>query len=570
MKRDYILSISLALGILIFNGCTNSGTTTTSSASSTSQVTSPQFNPAAGLYDTTQNIAITCSTNNTVIFYTTDGSDPDVNGQLYTAPVSVSADATIRAIAYDYKSNAQQSNEVQAVYRFIPGAPVITVSATAADYNKATVTWNSVPNAASYNVYYAEGTTVNVSTGTKITNATSSHTISGLQTDKYYSFIVTGVNTNGEGTASVVNSAKIAGHWENLDSTGFSDDASLTEIAVAPDGTPYVVYRDSANSDKATVKKYNTSTGWVTVGNAGFSAGTNIISPCIAIDSNNVPYVAYINPSSSYVSVMKYNSVTFLWEPVGSDINGIARVVYPEIISLAITPGNTPYIAFADRSVSDKATVMKFNGSAWEAVGTEGFSDYSALYISIAISNDGTPYVAYNDFETIWNYRVTVKKYVSSAWTDVQSFGTPVIVKIMTDSAGVPYVGYVPGGLSAGNTLPKMQKYKTLGGFTRFFGLPTLTSGNDDPNVYSSTLSAYSNYSIALDANDTAYAAFDRGKAMVRRFNAVSNAWETVGLEDFSAANVETISIAIDKNTNTPYVAFRDLTSGKGIVMVYR
>jgi hypothetical protein len=145
----------------------------------------------------------------------------------------------------------------------------------------------------------------------------------------------------------------------------------------------------------------------------------------------------------------------------------------------------------------------------------------------------------------------------------VQSFGIPVTVKIMTDSAGVPYVGYIQGGaIAVDNGLdkfPKMVKYKTTG----FSGLP----GNNDRTIYSTTPFYYS---IAIDANDTAYAAFDHGKALVRRFNAVSDAWESVGLEDFSAGNIAYISIAIDKNTNTPYVAFRDTSNGNGIVMVYK
>jgi hypothetical protein len=570
-KVVYLLFITgLAISGLLLAGCSSSGNggTTPGQQGTSGQVAAPQFSPAGSTYVAAQSVTISCATSNTVIFYTTDGSDPRVSGNLYTGPISFSSNTTIRAIAYDYKTDLKESDVADATYRFIPGAPTVTVSATADNYNKATVTWGSATNAASFNIYYAQGTAVTTSSGTKIENVTSPYTISNLSTDKYYAFIVTAVNSNGEGAASAVATAKIQGHWEVLGSAGFSDgESKYTEIAVAPDGTPYVVYKDNANSEKVTVKKYNTSTGWVTVGSAGFSAG-NIISPCISIDSNNVPYVAYINSSSAYVTVMKYNSASSAWEPVGSDINGIPTMVYESTgdglgsLSLAIAPDNTPYIAFADSSKSNKATVMKLNGSAWEPVGTVGFSAHEAVYISLAISNDGTPYVAYNDLETIWNYRVTVKKYIPSDWTDVQSFGIPVTVKIMTDSAGVPYVGYVYG--IAPDRFPKMVKYKTIEGFTNFRGLP---ADGLDWTVYSSTPFYYS---IAIDANDTAYAAFDHGKALVRRFNAVSDAWESVGLEDFSAGNIAYISIAIDKSTNTPYVAFQDITTGKATVMVYK
>jgi hypothetical protein len=55
-------------------------------------------------------------------------------------------------------------------------------------------------------------------------------------------------------------------------------------------------------------------------------------------------------------------------------------------------------VAYRDDVLSSKVTVMKFNSvtSVWEAVGTKGFSDGNAMDISLAIDN-GTPYVAYKD-----------------------------------------------------------------------------------------------------------------------------------------------------------------------------
>jgi hypothetical protein len=536
-----------------------------------SKVMPPQFSPVAGTYDTAQNVTISCATNNTVIFYTTNGSDPGVNGALYTAPVSFSSETTIRAIAYDYITNLIPSDKAQAMYKFIPGAPDPTVSATAADNNKATVTLSSAANAASYNIYYAEGMTVSKSSGIKITNATSPYTVSGLKTDKYYSFIVTGVNANGEGAASPVVTAKIYGHWEVLGSVGFSDGAvDRTEIAVASDGTPYVLYQDGANSNKATVKKYNSSTGWVTVGSTGFSAG-GVGCPRIAIDSNNVVYVAYQN-FNTYISVQKFNSSLSAWEPVGSDINGITTAVtYTGVLSLAIAPDNTPYFAISDVNSGGKATVMKFNGSTWEAVGSAGISANIIVEnfdtISLTISKDGTPYVAYAEYSS--NNTLIVKKFSDSAWSADQfvTWG-PRIVKIMTDSEGVPYVGYTYEVYPYPDRRPRMTKYKTIDGTTKFWALPTLSSTNEAPALIYST---YTNsYSIAMDANDTAYAAFlNAGAAMVRRFNAVSNAWEGVGIDHFSASGY--ISIAIDRNSNTPYVAFVDgANDSKATVMVYK
>ena len=47
-----------------------------------------------------------------------------------------------------------------------------------------------------------------------------------------------------------------------------------------------------------------------------------------------------------------------------------------------------------DDANDKKSTVMRYNGSSWEHVGDKGFSD-DAWYLSLAINENGGPYVAY-------------------------------------------------------------------------------------------------------------------------------------------------------------------------------
>ena len=61
----------------------------------------PVFSPAAGTYTTAQNVTITSATGGASIRYTTDGSTPsETAGTLYSGPVHVSANLTLKAIAY--------------------------------------------------------------------------------------------------------------------------------------------------------------------------------------------------------------------------------------------------------------------------------------------------------------------------------------------------------------------------------------------------------------------------------------------------------------------------------------
>ncbi|WP_438481942.1 chitobiase/beta-hexosaminidase C-terminal domain-containing protein [Oleiharenicola lentus] len=67
----------------------------------TNQVAAPTFSPAAGTYATTQSVTISTATSAATIRYTTNGVDPtSTTGTVYSAPVSVSASTTLKAIAY--------------------------------------------------------------------------------------------------------------------------------------------------------------------------------------------------------------------------------------------------------------------------------------------------------------------------------------------------------------------------------------------------------------------------------------------------------------------------------------
>ena len=62
----------------------------------------PEFSPAPGTYTGTQLVTMTSSSIGAVVVYTTDGSTPSCvneHGTLYTGPVTVSTDTTLRAMA---------------------------------------------------------------------------------------------------------------------------------------------------------------------------------------------------------------------------------------------------------------------------------------------------------------------------------------------------------------------------------------------------------------------------------------------------------------------------------------
>jgi polygalacturonase len=107
------------------SGMNNSAVNTaiyTVTSSGGGQVAAPAFSVAGGTYTSAQTVTITCSTGGASIRYTTDGSTPsETAGTLYSSPVSISATATLQAIAY--ASGMTDSSITSATYT-IGSAPV--------------------------------------------------------------------------------------------------------------------------------------------------------------------------------------------------------------------------------------------------------------------------------------------------------------------------------------------------------------------------------------------------------------------------------------------------------------
>ncbi|MDP4133173.1 MAG: S-layer homology domain-containing protein, partial [Bacillota bacterium] len=144
------------------------------------------------------------------------------------------------------------------------------------------------------------------------------------------------------------------------------------------------------------------------VGNKDFSAAEagNI---SMVIDSSGTPYVAYMDGGNSgKATVMKYDGSN--WVAVGDTGFSSGEAYY---MKMAMDNNGVLYVAYMDGGNSKKATVMKYDGGSWVTVGNAGFSSGYSDYIAIAIDNSNTPYVAYKDSEN--SNKATVMKAIKYA-----------------------------------------------------------------------------------------------------------------------------------------------------------
>ena len=313
--------------------------------------------------------------------------------------------------------------------------------------------------------------------------------------------------------------------------SGFSaGQADYTSLALDASGTPYVAYMDGANSDKASVMKFNGSS-WVNVGSTGFSAGQADYTS-LALDASGAPYVAYSDGANSYkASVMKYGSPEM-------DVKG-------NNVSIAdgdTTPSLTDHTDFGNADIT---------GGTMDRI----FTIYNTGDASLTLS--GSPKVVIGGTNAA-DFSVTADPTSPVAATS----GSTTFTVHFDPSA----IGVRSATISIANNDSDENPYNF-----NIQGTGTTAATTTWQIVGSAGFSAdYADYtSLALDASGTPYVAYsdwnNDGKASVMKFNGSS--WVNVGSAGFTLGRADYISLAI--YNGTPYIAYEDYPSTKASVMKF-
>ncbi|MFC1585672.1 hypothetical protein ACFL5V_09010 [Fibrobacterota bacterium] len=307
------------------------------------------------------------------------------------------------------------------------------------------------------------------------------------------------------------------------------------DIALTTDnGVPWAAYRHGSPADTVAVVMLDSV--WTAVSEVSVSGAYDIALAA----AGGVPFVAvnYIDPADSIskLTVLSFNGTT--WNTVGTA--GFAQNVTD--ISLALDDAGQPAVAYSAVD-SRQVSVMAFDGAAWADEGTQGFSSDSCFNITLAISASGAPFVSYIDASTGTPVPV-VMELTGNNWSEAGGAGS------LTGAAGdiaifsandTLYAAYWDA--TAANTRVLMldgNSWAVMGQFA---------AGAGAPYDISLAVGAGRTY-VSLSQDDPLNPIFI--KANVMTFDGAS--WVTAGAPIFAGLEEE-VSLAVD-GSGVPYAAF--------------
>jgi hypothetical protein len=363
------------------------GATQTASITVLPQVATPTFSPVGGTYNAVQSVTISDTTSGAVIYYTTDGSTPTTSSTPYTAPISVSATTTIKAIA----TATGSANSLVATATYVIQLPQVAtpaLSPAGGTYNAVqSVTISDTTSGAV--IYYTTDGSTPTSSSTRYSapiSVSSTTTIKAIAT-------ATGSTDSLVATATYVIQATLTSITPNQTvAAGTLVTETATLSAVAPTGGATVTL--SSNNPSVTAP-------------ASVLIPANQTSATFTVNTASVSSQTTATISGSYGGVTQTASITVLPQqvatptlsPAGGTYNAVQSITISDATSGALiyyttdgstpTSSSTPYSApiSVSRTTTIKAIAIA-TGSASSPVATATYVIQAADFtMSIAQSN---------------------------------------------------------------------------------------------------------------------------------------------------------------------------------------
>jgi len=379
-----------------------------------------------------------------------------------------------------------------------------------------TLSWDPVPDAISYNIYWSTERLVSKATGTLISDVTSPYTQTGLIDGQTYYYMVTSVRDGGESDPSSV--AATPG-WvvESLTPTA---EGTATSIATDSAGKAHIHYSYIERTGVADIfHSYyvtNVTGAWssLPVDQSSGPVGTLHANANIALDSQNTVHVSVVNSSGLTHAI--YTSGAWVREVV--DASAICNA------SLAFDADNKAHIVYFTPTGLRYATNRS---GAWTSGVIPGFDFppdcdryFNSIYVALGMDTAGAAHIAYISFDQAFRYATNQ----GGSWA-LSSFSSPKLftgLALAVDPTGAVHIVY---GENTSYTLQHMNNM--LGTWTA----ETISNGGYVP-------------SLSLDAAGKAHVSYTAGGGVYYASNS-SGTWKrnTIEPNDSSRGNTD---LAVD------------------------
>lgn len=324
----------------------------------------PTFDPAEGNYSQAQKVTISCSTENSTIYYTLDGNDPTTSSSVYSSPITISKTTTVKAIAT--ASGFENSSVASATYTI---TTPLTIAAAREQGTGNVFTKGIVTSCVGTTGYIQDATAAicvygkSLTVGDEITVSGTLSTYKGLLeiTNPFVTVLSSGNSIAPEVmTIAEVNASTKQGWLVKI------EEATVTEVdgrnTTIAQGENTIVVRDISSDVTYGVNDQLTLTG-----NIGCFETAQIVNPTnISVISNQPPVIKAEDVTLAYDDT--YGKIEYT---IVNPVNGVALTATSTatwISNITVVDGAVTFDAAENEGTEDRTTTFTLSYTGAEDV----------------------------------------------------------------------------------------------------------------------------------------------------------------------------------------------------------